>query len=88
MNLINTVEDPAHTYHVSALGLFERWSGENVIDLYNQAGDKKELTGSYEKADPMGQGFVRLSVKMQGAIMPWPTATAEYCSHRRRAFDG
>ena len=66
VNLINTVEDPAHTYHVSALGLFERWSGENVIDLYNQAGEKKELTGSYEKADPMGQGFVRLSVKSEG----------------------
>lgn len=66
VSLVNTVEDSTHTYHVSTLGLFERWSGEEALDLYSQSGEKGELTGSYEEAIPLGQGFVQLKLKSEG----------------------
>lgn len=65
VQLVNTVADSTHAYHVTTLGLFERWSGTDALDLYNQSGEKGELTGSYKSAAPLGQGLLKLRLKSE-----------------------
>lgn len=65
VQLVSTMADSTHTYHVTTLGLFERWFGTDALDLYNQSGEKGELTGSYMSAAPLGQGLLRLRLKSE-----------------------
>ena len=65
VQLVSTVADSTHTYHVTTMGLFERWFGTDSLDLYSQSGEKGELTGSYERAAPLGQGLLELRLKSE-----------------------